>query len=88
MELLENELGDYFLPRSLMNEWKITLHEIWATKKRLILSYNHNIHYNTSTLWSPIKYSRKDAQDLQDLKKFIAGEEYTAAKEIIEERLV
>ncbi|KAK0163055.1 hypothetical protein PV327_006766 [Microctonus hyperodae] len=75
IKYLETEFKGYFLPTSNEFEWNVTLGHIWKTDKRLIMSYDHNICKNTSSMWSPIKQYWGDVQDLAHLRVYIEAAE-------------
>ncbi|KAK0072260.1 hypothetical protein PV326_000241, partial [Microctonus aethiopoides] len=77
IKYLETEFAGYFLPTSNDYEWNVTLGHIWKTGKRLIISYDHKIHENRNSLWSPIKQYWGNVQDLAHLEGYIKLAETT-----------
>ncbi|XP_034941497.1 PI-PLC X domain-containing protein 1-like [Chelonus insularis] len=82
IKYLETEFADLFLLPRPRDSWAISLNEIWATGRRLILSYDHPIQQTVHSLWIPVKQQWGDVKDIHQLKKYLdtveeeAGENY------------
>ncbi|KAK0174248.1 hypothetical protein PV327_011102, partial [Microctonus hyperodae] len=69
------KFAGYYLPLPAIYEWDMTLGNIWKAGKRLILSYDHVLYRNMSSIWSPITQIWGDVQDLAALKNHLISAE-------------
>lgn len=64
---LESELRSYFLEKN-SNGWRITLNDIWASGKRLIIGYdNAKIAGEHASVWPCVQHQWGNVRSLQDL---------------------
>ncbi|XP_043284812.1 uncharacterized protein [Venturia canescens] len=65
---LEKSFAGYYLPKNNTKGWGMTLDDIWATGKRLIIGYDHSkVWPSHESTWSPVTHRWPDVKTLDDL---------------------
>lgn len=80
-DYLEREFAGYFLERPI-EIWKVTLDEIWATGKRLIISYDYSsVVASRTSVWPQVEQQWGNVRTLNSLYRHLAKIETQAAEE-------